>query len=155
MNHESAVLAYAVFLSDIRLHQSSAEVGFVVLVVVVRLGGKRLVRAAVQEAVDQRNDEHLHDHHLLTEHWGAERCRDVSQFQRWMKKDTLCGCFLQDPRAWEEKGGAQAMVAFRERMLMIDVCSWLKTRISWGEKKQLLVFRGAQHRFALSYCLCV
>lgn len=38
--------------------------------------------------------------------------------------------FLRDPRAWEEKGGEQAMVPSRARMLMIDVCSWLNTSTS-------------------------
>ena len=42
--------------------------------------------------------------------------------------------FLLDPRAWEEKGGEQAMVPSKARMLMIDVCSWLNTSTSWGEK---------------------
>lgn len=71
----------------------------------------------------------------------TENQRDAEMYQnfrareREKKKDKLCGQFLQEPRAWEENGGAQAMVPSRERMLMIDVCSWLKMRTSWAERR--------------------
>lgn len=55
------------------------KVDFDVLIIVIWLRGKWVVRAAVQKTIDKSDDEHLHDHHLLTEHCGAERYQVFSR----------------------------------------------------------------------------
>ena len=44
----------------------------VVLVVLLSSGGQRGVGAAVEEARDDGDDEHLTDHHLLAQHWTTQ-----------------------------------------------------------------------------------
>ena len=52
--------------SDVVLGESSLQGSLVVLLIVMCLGGKRVICATVQKPSVQTNDEHLHDHHLLT-----------------------------------------------------------------------------------------
>lgn len=54
--------------SDIVLNKSSLQGNVSVLVVVMCLRGKCVISTTVQKPIDQSDDEHLHDHHLLTEH---------------------------------------------------------------------------------------
>lgn len=57
--------------------------------------------------------------------------RQYIWFRRQQRENQRCS--LLDARAWEEKGGEQAMVPSKARMLMIDACSWLNTSTSYGE----------------------
>ena len=130
---------HSLLFLNIMLHESNLHVHFFVLVVVMRLTGKCVICTTVQTPIDQTDNEHLHDHHLLTQHCEREREREKkSHFQMVISPQMWADiqrCFLLEARAWEEKGGEQAMVPSKARMLMIDVCSWLSTSISWGENQ--------------------
>lgn len=88
---------YTVIFLNIMLHQSSLQGGLVVLLVVMRLRGKWAVCTMIQKPIDQADDEHLHDHHLLTQHCRTEarQTESVGSFQS-LKKTTsemhLTGC---------------------------------------------------------------
>lgn len=53
---------------DIMFPDSSLQANFSIVVVVLQLRGKCVIYTMVQKSIDQSDDEHLHDHHLLTEH---------------------------------------------------------------------------------------
>lgn len=53
------------------LHVSSLQGDCGVLIAIMCLRGKCIICAAVQKPSDQGDDEHLHDHYLLTKHCGT------------------------------------------------------------------------------------
>ena len=71
-------------LLDVMLHNSGLQVSCDLQVTVMFLRRKWVVCATEQRPVDQSNDEHLHDHHLLTQHCGAEKEKKIGLGFRWI-----------------------------------------------------------------------
>lgn len=57
---------------DVVFYDSSLQADFGIVVVVMHLRGKCVICATIQHPSDKSNDEHLHDHHLLTKHCRME-----------------------------------------------------------------------------------
>lgn len=102
------------------------------------LVGDFFIRASVQIPSEQTDEEHLHYHDLLTQHWRTETIKNQPTMIRLENKQQKC--FLLDPRAWEENGGEQAMLPFKAKMLIIAVCSWLRTSMIYGWNKESIIY---------------
>ena len=50
----------------------------VLQVVLLFIGGQWAVGPAVEEPSDENNDEHLADHHLLTQHWTTQTNKQIN-----------------------------------------------------------------------------